>query len=110
MVATSMWWDYLWRGSIACSSTWDGDLRPNEKCAKAHADLRKLTKKAYFLSDELETTVFAGGAGFCGVVLPESPPRMPSLKLRMPSPIPRITSGMRLPPNKITMTAKTISQ
>jgi len=59
---------------------------------------KKRRRPAYFFSAELETAVLAGGAGFCGTLLDESPP------------IPRITSGMRLPPNKITMIAKTISQ
>ena len=36
--------------------------------------------------------------------------RSPSLKLRMPSPSPRITSGIFLPPNNSTTMAKTISQ
>ncbi len=46
----------------------------------------------------------AGGAGVCEV------PDMPSLKLRMPSPNPFIISGIRLPPKKMSMTARTTSQ
>ena len=64
---------------------------------------------SYFFSTEA-AAVLAGGAGFCVAGVAGVSPRIPSLKLRMPSPIPRMTSGMRLPPNKITMIAKTISQ
>src|SRR5438034_7560483 len=42
----------------------------------------------------------AGGGGVC------DEPDMPSLKLRMPSPRPFITSGMRLPPKKINTDRK----
>src|SRR5258708_15481739 len=47
---------------------------------------------------------WAGGAGVCVA------PDMPSLKLRMPSPNPFMISGMRLPPKKISITARTTSQ
>src|SRR5712664_2069921 len=46
----------------------------------------------------------AGGAGVCVA------PDMPSLKLRIPSPNPFMISGMRLPPKKISITARTTSQ
>ncbi|SRR6266480_3046940 len=48
--------------------------------------------------------VCAGGAGVCET------PDMPSLKLRIPSPNPFMISGIRLPPKKISMTARTTSQ
>jgi hypothetical protein len=62
----------------------------------------------YFFSSEgfsAGGAVCAGGVG--GVC---EMPDMPSLKLRIPSPNPFITSGMRLPPKKISMTARTMSQ
>src|SRR5579859_468008 len=49
----------------------------------------------------------ACGGGGCGVV---DVPLMPSLKLRMPSPKPFITSGMRRPPKNISTMASTINQ
>jgi hypothetical protein len=69
--------------------------------------------KNYFLSSPrgggAGVTVggFAGGAGGGGVCVLAC---MPSLKLRMPSPSPRITSGIFFPPNRRTMIAKTINQ
>jgi hypothetical protein len=51
-----------------------------------------------------------GGTGATEVAATEESPRIPSLKLRIPSPIPRMTSGMRRPPNKSTITAINISQ
>src|ERR1700682_5574707 len=47
--------------------------------------------------------VCAGGAGVCEA------PDMPSLKLRIPSPNPFMISGIRLPPKKIRITARTTS-
>lgn len=46
---------------------------------------------------------FAAGVFGCGLFIP-------SLKLRMPSPSPRITSGIFLPPKSSTMIASTINQ
>src|ERR1700693_4712074 len=66
-------------------------------------------RAAYFFSS---STVFAvvvvcaGGGGGVGVF----PPLMPSLKLRMPSPRPFMTSGMRRPPKKISTIANTTNQ
>src|SRR6266516_1614018 len=66
-------------------------------------------RQRYFFSSEgfsvgVGAGVCAGGAGVCEL------PDMPSLKLRMPSPNPFMTSGMRRPPKKISTTARTISQ
>src|SRR5713101_3712233 len=66
-------------------------------------------RQRYFFSSEgfsvgVAAGVCSGGAGVCEL------PDMPSLKLRMPSPNPFMTSGMRRPPKKIRTTARTISQ
>ena len=60
----------------------------------------------FFSSVEVDGGAITGGV----VVLGGVSPRMPSLKLRTPSPKPFITSGIFFPPNIITMTAAIISK
>src|ERR1700736_3206159 len=60
---------------------------------------------AYFFSSTGFSGLCTGGAGGGGG---GGEPLIPSLKLRMPSPNPFITSGMRRPPKKINTMAKTI--
>src|SRR5437899_11325233 len=68
---------------------------------------RFLLGLGYFFSS---TGLSAGGAGDCAGGVGCDAPDMPSLKLRMPSPNPFMISGMRLPPKKIRITARTTSQ
>jgi hypothetical protein len=67
----------------------------------------ELLADAYFFSSTGFSGLCTGGAGGGG---DGGEPLIPSLKLRMPSPNPFITSGMRRPPKKINTMAKTISQ
>jgi len=87
-----------------------------EKKAATRAALIRILKeslpsgRSYFFSSEGGCAGAAGGACAAGGAGVCDEPDMPSLKLRMPSPSPFITSGMRLPPKKIRTTARTISQ
>lgn len=70
--------------------------------------LRLAVRYAFFSSAggcAVVLEVCAGGAGGGGVV-----PDMPSLNPRTPSPSPRISSGIFLPPNSTRMTIATISK
>jgi len=93
------------------------DGRPNGRKIKTAAEAAvRISSQArvyYFLSSPkgggAVVTVggFAGGAGFGGVGVFVC---MPSLKLRIPSPSPRMTSGIFFPPKRRTIIARTINQ
>src|SRR5205807_3258541 len=80
--------------------------RPGRSPFQICTEFLLLGRRYFFSSAGLS----AGGVGDCAGGVGCDAPDMPSLKLRMPSPNPFMISGMRLPPKKIRITARTTSQ
>src|ERR1700682_2690476 len=129
--AISTWWDCRWRGCTGCWGNWVGQQRarkneypPKNKNLQSVGNEKKTARRGgpsanfnkigapefldYFFSGDTGAT----GGGVCcgGAVGGAGFPDIPSLKLRIPSPSPFITSGMRRPPKKIITMARTINQ
>src|SRR5260370_21212397 len=97
------WWWLEWR--VAAHNDKKG--RPHESPHLTSLGNFCAARSYLFSSAGLSS---GGGAGACAGGVGCDAPDIPSLKLRMPSPNPFIISGMRLPPKKIRITARTMSQ
>src|SRR5215469_8627896 len=78
--------------------------RPSRNC------IARLTELVVYFFSSADGCGAAGGACAGGAAGVCEAPDIPSLKLRMPSPNPFMISGMRFPPKKIKMMARTTIQ